>query len=408
MADMTQPEMPERASIPDNESQPSEDIVEPIHIGVARHRETRESFTPPPLQTPDTGLTAPTGPADRTAVESLRREAERLTSQGQPIEAPSILLGEPSMPRQEGGMPLKAKVGAVAGALAVAAGGFLGFNKIRSGDDGGERPGVIITNPTLKPTEPAPTIVPTKTPEAPTATQTPEVEKYPREMGSTYTFGNTTFEFSKTLQETGVDYFGEKIKVNEVYLNTESYPDAEEKLNEGIMYGQYLAWKTGQEGREGVTFEEFKQRVDSGEDMSYTIFGYKEDAALDYGEVKVDPLKPVHIVLLDGPAPVIKLGINAWGYRVLNGELYIEMYDQKGYEVNDDTPNRAYAAQALATNLEWALALLSDREAQERKGLVYSGNDEFMTKYIDRIYEFDRFFIPSKTPTFWNSILRVK
>ena len=358
MTDMTQPERPERADIPGSEVQSSSEGVEPTHIGVVRHREARESFNPLAPQTPDTGPTAPTGPADRSSIESLRREAERLASRSQPAEAPSIPLGEPVGPRQDEGMPLMAKVGAVAGALAVAAGGFLGFNKIRSGDDGGERPGVIITDPTLKPTEPAPTFTPEATqiteatstinPETtPTPIITQEIEKSPheervREAAKKYfkeigepinNFGDKLFITSsidlqnRVAEPPNSQGFVENQPVLEIYADLEEFPDGIEKIEKAANIGMYLAWNEMQENKkdsqmnlvldeipdlsklQGVVREEaerevidkaseFTRRVNAGEDFSFIVRGY-EDTPSDFTtEIQVNPIEPVVVVLL--------------------------------------------------------------------------------------------------------------
>lgn len=305
MADMTQPEMPERASIPDSEHQPSQDVVEPTHIGVARHREAREDFTPAPLKTPDTGLAAPTGPADRKAVESLRREAKRMAvgsaNSLQAEKASSIPLGEPTIPRKEQGMPLKAKIGAAAGALAVAAAGFLGFNKIRSGDDGSERPGVIITDPTLEPNTP-PTFTPEVTQE-PTATETPtptEVTPGPGANGKYETIdqlplsevkknaikelirddevfiitdrGMVTIE--KALQTRPdtvqvLDGIKPASQLHTITLNTKSYPNASEMFDKAIDVALYEAWKLKSKNTD-VTFEQYMATKD-GVDYSFDV-----------------------------------------------------------------------------------------------------------------------------------------
>jgi len=329
MADMIQPERPERADVPDSE------VVEPTHIGVARHRETRESFSPLDPQTPNSGLSAPTGPADRTAVESLRREAERLTSQGQPIEAPSILLGEPSIPRQEGGMPLKAKVGAVAGALAVAAGGFLGFNKIRSGDDGGERPGVIITDPTLKPTEPAPAFTPEAT-QIPEVTQAPEIKSTPYNFinQKEYLDGKLTLQAEENLPtmtegpaniypenfgdgKTATYYPSDGLEINP------NHPESAENVYQGIGVGLLVAWSSQsdipEEQKDLITYYNepkleqlkklhlLKERASNGESFNLTLKAYLNDGfsdetvSIDLGEdyiYKIDQLSkpPVQLI----------------------------------------------------------------------------------------------------------------
>lgn len=310
MADMTQPEIPERASIPASEHQSSRDVVEPTHIGIARHREAREGFTPPPLQSPEADLNILSSPADRTSVEALRREAKRMAARSQTAEAEentsSEFLGEPDMPRQESGFPLGRTIAGGLGALAVTAAGFLGFNKIRSGDDGSERPGVIITDPTLEPATPPPTFTPEVTQE-PAATETPtptEVVPGPGANGKYETIdqlplsevkknaikelirddevfiitdrGMVTIEKALQTRPSKIELNGEAVSAAQLHtiaLNTNSYPNASEMYDKAIDVALYEAWKIKSKNTD-ITLEQYMATKDS-TDYSFEVKGYE-------------------------------------------------------------------------------------------------------------------------------------
>jgi hypothetical protein len=449
MTDMTQPERPERAEVPDNEVQFSSEGAEPTHIGIAKHREARESFNPLVPQTPDTGPNAPSGPADRSSIESLRREAERLASRSQPAEAPSIPLGEPLKPRKEGGMPLKAKIGAATGALAVAAGGFLGFNKIRSGDDGSERPGVIITDPTLKPTEPAPTFTPeatqeptqepiaTNTPQPPTETpiEIPTPEPTPPdpevqsvldrlyEIGWAEKWGKATFAVTKGMQEReecfyrgGRNEFLPCSSIDSIQLNLEDYPDAIERQNEGIDYFFYTTWK--EQNESNITFEEYKNRVDNGEQLYIEIAATTEGKKVSKHPINVN--SGITFVYVEDNSNNITTLTTAHGYgfRVINGQLIVEMHSFGAGGVGNNNEAQANPSKfGVALEVVWALTFMSDQGIQRQLELLIDGQvsaSESMTRMFERLNILGDYFIPFQnghtleTSTEVNSIYRAE
>ena len=445
---MTQPERPERADVPDSEVQSSSEGAEPTHIGVARHREARESFNPLAPQTPDTGPTAPTGPADRSSIESLRREAERLASRSQPAEAPSIPLGEPVGPRQDEGMPLMAKVGAVAGALAVAAGGFLGFNKIRSGD-GDERPGVIITDPTLKPTEPAPTFTPeatqeptqepiatntlqppTETPiEIPTPEPTPPDPETQRVLDRLYDigwaekWGKATFAVTKGMQEReecfyhgGRNEFLPCSSIDSIQLNLEDYPDAIERQNEGIDYFFYTTWK--EQNESNITFEEYKNRVDNGEQLYIEIAATTEGKKVSKHPINVNSGITFVYVEDDSNNITALTTTQGYGFRVVDRQLIVEMHSFGAGGVGETNEAQANPSKyGVALDLAWALTFMSDQGIQRQLELLIDGQvsaSESMTRLIERLNELVDNFVPDQngstlgTSTEVNSIYRAE
>jgi len=447
MTDMTQPERPERADIPGSEVQSSSEGVEPTHIGVVRHREARESFNPLAPQTPDTGPTAPTGPADRSSIESLRREAERLASRSQPAEAPSIPLGEPLKPRKETGMPLMAKVGAAAGALAVAAGGFLGFNKIRSGD-GDERPGVILTDPTLKPTEPAPTFTPeatqepiqepivTNTPQPPTETPTeiptpeptppdPEVQRILDrlyDIGWAEKWGKATFAVTKGMQERTECFYYPKNEmlpcssIESVALNLADYPDAIERQEEGINYFFYTTWK--EQNSSDITFEEYKNRINNDEQLYITIAATGETK--DVSKYSINVNSGITFVYVEDDENNIAglTTTQGYGFRVIDGQLIVEMHSFGAGRVGNYTEETAMPAKyGVAVDVAWALTLMSDQGFQRQLALLLEGQhspSDSMHRLIERLNELVDNFVPDQngstlgTSTEVNSIYRAE
>jgi len=377
MADMTQPEMPERASIPDNESQPSEDIVEPIHIGIARHRDTRESFSPLDPQTPNSGISAPTGPADRTAVESLRREAESMAARSQPAQAEedksSEFLGVPDVPGQEGGgFPLGRTIAGSLGVLAVTAAGFLGFNKIRSGDNGSERPGVIITDPTLEPaTPPSPF-----TPEATLTKEPQKVEHSPYEFGWEAKLGDVTVRIEDELQtrtECPDPNVASKnaqmvpcFEASDLVVDRDNFSNVDNDMKETAMKAFYIAWRNQDDSRAKTTYEEYTEKLQKGEDLSFKTWGFQGASFLPT-DIIINPADKIYLDFIAQPVSIIKpftsLGL---GYRMINNELHLEVFSfTMG---NPKEPDKLIAATA---NYIQALAFLSNYDVL-KKGFITS------------------------------------
>ncbi|MDO8269271.1 MAG: hypothetical protein Q7T54_01205 [Candidatus Levybacteria bacterium] len=304
---------------------------------------------------------------------------------------------------------IKGKIAAGLAAIGIAGGGAFMASQVLNSDGEDDPKGVAAANvtPILEPTN-NPTV------EATPTVESKKIEKYPLELGFIQDFGNTTISIQKQLQEVGVvddpnqgkdGVRKDGIKVNEVYLNKKDYSDAEIKLNQGILYGHYLAWKTeGINGRNDIDFELFKEKVAHGEDMTYKIQGYKGESILDYGEITIDPKKRTNIVLLSSPTALLSpFAGYKYGHRLINGELYLEIFDYNGFDINDKSEYKK-SESTLAYDIQWALALLSDRESQDARVVTLDG----YKKNQPIVYEFDKFLIPSKSSTRWNSILRVK
>jgi len=436
MTDMTQPERPERADVPDSEPRAPQEGVEPTHIGVARHREARESFNPLAPQTPDTGPTAPTGPADRSSIESLRREAERLASRSQPAEAPSIPLGKPLKPRKETGIPLKAKIGAAAGALAVAAGGFLGFNKIRSGD-GDERPGVIITDPTLKPTEPAPTFTPEVTQEPtqePVETNTPEAPPLPEAKlpykyinANVYEDGKLTLDITEGMptRTEGPDnvYSGSITKTVEYYslngmkLNTEAFPEAAKMTIDGFDYGLLLAFSVQEnipEEQKDIVINpsdtdevklgklhSFQERMANGEKFHFIMRANRDDSfVLEDVEFDLDKDWTYYIDEVDTPTPFITWQTDMrTGVRILpeakqfRAELFSRYAGGQGF---DGFENFFIAAQVAGNVLGYLPELTISKKIPDL--LTPNINTQLRIRN-ERMFDIaQKFFIPDAAP----------
>lgn len=243
------------------------------------------------------------------------------------------------------------------------------------------------------------------------ATLTPKVEKYPLELGKEKTLGSTSFGITSSLMNEGVKIIAgstdtrlEGIKLTDVRLNTEDYPDAEKRLNDAIMTGHYRAWQSQNPDKKDLSYEGYVQKVNNGEDLSYTLLGYKGEDILDVGEIKVDPRKQVRVVLLSSPSTLITpfAGDN-YGYRSVNDELVIELFDYKAFKITSGAlaGNTSYN---LSLSLAWALALMSDREVQEKRELP---SDRY-AENAARGLEIGNYLMPEVKQKVANSILVVE
>ncbi len=381
---MTQPERPDRVDIPESNSSTSHEAVEPVDLGQRRRR--RDFVPEKPSSVSPNVLT----PADRSSARTIQEQIDAIAAR-QPYEEveedkSSEFLGEPTIPEEKKGFPIKRTIAGGLGTIALTAAGFLGLNKINSEDNGSERPGVIITDSTLEPATQPPMFTPEATPE-PIITKEPE--KSPYEFSWETNIGDTTIRIEDKLatrtecpdpttsfkNATMVPCFG----VSELVIDKENFPNVEEDMKETAIRAFYIAWKNKDESRKSVTLEEYKEKLNNNEDLSFTAWGFEGDSFLP-SDIIISPKDKVYLDLLAQPSPIITPfnGLGN-GYRKINDEIHLEVFSA-GIG-NPNQPDKNIATTGLYVQ---ALSYLTNYETL-KKGHI-SSTAEFQ-QFSDVMHE---------------------
>ncbi len=426
MADMTQPERPERADIPESNSSTSYEAVEPVDLGQRRRR--RDFVPEKPSSVSPNVLT----PADRSSARTIQEQIDAIAAR-QPYEEveedkSSEFLGEPTIPEEKKGFPIKRTIAGGLGTIALTAAGFLGLNKINSEDNGSERPGVIITDPTLEPATQPPTLTlePTSTPEP--------VREYPEFMpdakrniyGDTSLATDSEYPKRKECPDPQVLFKTKTCSsMSELYLREESFEvnDAngqkEEKtalelLNEGNEKVMAIAWMRLSKGLSveeiannyDELFAEYQNLKSEGSDVSFNIYGFDEQN--DYFNPSVITIDPSYkIEYLYVPLPITQTNIElqssskvGFVANTVNKKLYVVIYDFSAGGIGDDSVNQAVPSEYRSSSaISWAGVLLSDKDAQTNQKV---SNHSTLTPIR---LELQKSFIPFKTDTLWKGIV---
>lgn len=248
-----------------------------------------------------------------------------------------------------GGQRFGGVKGKVASALAVL--GLLGAGGVayelsqQNGDDNSNKGPVLnIDTPTVKP---QPTM------EATPTVEQKKVESSPFEFGFSKKVGDVTVQITKKTQErTECPDPNSAIKsanmvpcnpTHEIVVNRDIFPDADERTREVFQKGIYFAWQHADQSRAGVSFDEYLQRVQKGEDMSIKARGFQGASFLPT-DITITPTDEFFYDTIDEPISIIRpwtsLGV---GYReVLNAEgkreFHLEIFDFTAGGVGDPDP----------------------------------------------------------------------
>lgn len=267
--------------------------------------------------------------------------------------------------------------------------------------------------PTIDPT----TVTPTKTP---TQTETPVESQLPYEIGSELTVGNITLAVEKALQTRTECPDPQNLQnmiscnaMQELYLNTDEFPNAADKLQEGVKFGLYNAWVEEGQGdktvREKMTFEQFKAELanERGQDLTFQVSGINNENGHDLnGIITIDPrVDDLNFLWIAQPEAFSRLTTaTSVEIRKIGNNVYIPMYqfDAGGVENNDPQQLHPYKYQAsgqIAIGLFY-LAIPALQEANPDY-ISISKNYPFIKELVDR-------FIPIKTSDNWNGIVLAK
>lgn len=132
--------------------------------------------------------------------------------------------------------------------------------------------------------------------QVPLPTPEEQVNTYGYEIGwENGPFGDVTLSLEKDLFERKSNW------VHTVKVDTDpttGFPDAEDRLNNGIRFGMYRGWQSNDpEGRSGVTPEDFNDMLAAGEDLSFHVLG-KKGTSITATEIDINPADPVRVVWL--------------------------------------------------------------------------------------------------------------
>lgn len=281
--------------------------------------------------------------------------------------------------------------------------------------------------PTVEPTTPVPTettVVPTETPtatptvETPTPTETAVESELPYEIGSELTIGNVTLAVTKDMQTrtecpdtSNTSVMTACPAMQELYLNTDEFPDAADKLQEGVKFGLYKAWVEEGQGdktvREKMTFGQFKTELanERGQDLTFQVSGVRKEGKTDSinGIITVDPRKPINFVWLAQPDVYSQIttsfGIDV---REANSQIYIEFYDFSAGGLNNENWKNFQAAGLI----EWGLVYLADTSLQ-----TPNVSGDVSSNAVKNLEDFHKYLIPIKTPNigdYWSGVVRAK
>jgi hypothetical protein len=117
--------------------------------------------------------------------------------------------------------------------------------------------------------------------------------------------------------------------------------------------------KTAEASRQNITYEQYKEKLSQGEDLTFTIKGMQGDSIVDLSTIVVDPNKEVEFVFVANGGNQLQPWKNniGVGYREVKEKLYIEIYDWTGGgrgEIKNSIPSAplyessAYISAALA------------------------------------------------------------
>jgi hypothetical protein len=198
--------------------------------------------------------------------------------------------------------------------------------------------------------------------------------------------------------------------IHEITLNTADFPDAEERVNQAKIYAMYRGWQRADSSRANVTLDEYNQKLQNGEDMTFKIKGFQGDSYITDLEnpVIIDPTKDITIVAVaNGGTQIHPFDGYDYGFRRAEGKLYFEMYDYRtfgldGYMAEGQGHPLSYD---FAGDMTWELSFLSETSVQE-KG-TYDFSQVNATIESQTFNDIQNTLIPSKNPE-WNSVIRVK
>lgn len=295
---------------------------------------------------------------------------------------------------------IRGRIVAAVTALGLVLGGGATYVANQQADSGGENnPGGVPTQPvgeTPKPvatstpeptdqpaTPTAETVEPTNTPE-PIATLTPEapssLSQYPEKIVDAKTYGKVTIARTQESIDRITCGDGTCVPMKKPLLNVEDYPDAEQRLNDGVDYGFYLAWLAKNNITKGdYSFESYKNDLqNTDKDLSFILKADVGTKVRNINEVPIvedvviDPRNPVSIVWVSEAYPYMKyVGGNnisggvSLGYRVINNELIIEIFDGNGGGVDRLVSGIIPAEFQGGAHLSAALGILSEPTIQE-------------------------------------------
>lgn len=320
---------------------------------------------------------------------------------------PQYLPQEPSLTHKEDrGIPLKAKLAGAAATLAVTAAGVFGYNKINSSSE--DEANIAIP--------PAPTqVIPTPENPQPTVEATKVPEKSPYEFSWEKKFGDVTVRIEDKLQ-TRTECPDPSVSsksatmvacpaMHEITLNNDKIPDAEQRLTNGITYGLYNAWKSADESRKSISLETYKEKLNKGEDLSFTARGFQGRSFLPT-DIKVNPTDEIYIDWLAQPASIIRPYTTAgYGYRKVNNEFHVEIYDFTAAGMGDMNPVHGIPQNSAASfSVGTAIAFLSNYNLQ----LNGVHNQQDINQITPLAIELRNYFTKQETPIIFTGVLGVR
>jgi hypothetical protein len=223
-----------------------------------------------------------------------------------------------------------------AGLLAAAGIGFGVDRAMNSGDDNSESGVAPLVTPNTEPTK-TPTVEAT-----PTEVDPANATESPYKFGFSQKVGNVTVQITeKTQNRTECPDPASPTKsaklvpcnpTHEIVTNRDVFPDAEERIKKEFEMGIYFAWQHAEKGREGISFEEYMQRANKGEDMSIKARGFQGSSFLP-SDITISPKDKFFYDTIHEPTSIIRpwtsLGV---GYRVIKNsegedEFHVEVFD---------------------------------------------------------------------------------
>jgi hypothetical protein len=230
---------------------------------------------------------------------------------------------------------IKGKVAGALAALGLVAGGVAAYELSQQGGDDNSDKGVVLNIDT-------PTAKASPTVEANPTTEPQKVEKSPYNFGFSEKVGDVTVQITKETQErTECPDPESPIKsaklvpcnpTHEITVNRDIFPNAEELIKREFETGIYFAWQHADKSRSNVTFEEYMQRAQNGEDMSIKARGFQGASFLPT-DITIRPTDKFFYDIIHEPVSIIRpwtsVGI---GYReIINTEgaheFHIEIFD---------------------------------------------------------------------------------
>lgn len=236
--------------------------------------------------------------------------------------------------------------------------------------------------------------------------------------------GNTTFAVTKGLQEReeceDPEQPGEFYacsSLDSVQINVADFPEPLRKLEEGISYFYYRTWQA-QTGS-SLSFEQFDQAVRTGEGRFQIAVVAYDGASSNIGRRIASVSDPPIFVYVENNWSSF-VGITteqSYAFRVLNGQLIIEMFLRfpGGVANAKEQLKKPYKWQ-VATDIAWAMAIVADQPLQDQLSLLISGRFstlDYWHRLIPSMYEFvDRFVVMDganlQASTSINSIFRTQ